>query len=75
MVALATIIGTFLLSLFFIKEYLTQANGGEYNLPLSIVFLAQTCIAILGLVKGKRSWVFITLGTFLFLIVIYVTVL
>ena len=74
-VAFATIIGTIILSLFFLKDYLTPANDEKYNLPLSIAFFAQTCIAILGLVKRRRSLVFLTFSSYLFLILIYVWIL
>ena len=76
--AIVTIIGAAILSLLFLKDYLTQANGHsvlKYSLLLSTAFFGITCIAILGLKKGLRSLVFLALSSYLLLIIIIVTFL
>ena len=77
-IAIAAIIGTAILSLFFLKDFVTPNNGvnlTKYSLPLSIVFFVQTCIVTLGLIKGLRSLVFLTISSYFLLIIIMVTFL
>jgi hypothetical protein len=72
-----TIIATSLLSLFFLMQFLNAKNAGDeyahYNLPFSIAFFAQMCIAVLGLIKRKKFLVFITISSYLFLVILYIT--